>query len=76
MQDSIGSSPKARDVLDELADKAGWEYHEMLVVACAFIDDLRSPWAFKEFAEKQCQPDAPEEDEITLVDLSPPKEEP
>lgn len=62
-----------REVLDELADKTGWDLDSMLVVACAYIDAQRSPLAFREFAEKQCQMETQEEDEITLIDLAPPK---
>lgn len=64
----------AREVLDELADKAGWTYEEMLVVACAYIDVQRSPLAFQEFAEKQYKAatQTPDEDD-TLVDIAPPK---
>lgn len=69
-------NPSIRDILDELADKAGWTLEEMLVVACAFIDAQRSPWAFREFAEKQCKAATQEEEEITLVDIAPPKEQP
>ncbi len=62
-----------REVLDELADRVGWTYEEMLVVVCAYIDAQRSPYAFQEFAEKQCKAATQEEDEITLVDIAPPK---
>lgn len=65
-----------RAVLDELADKTSWTYEEMLVVACAYIDAQRSPLAFREFAESQCQAVIQEEDDITLTDIAPPKEVP
>ena len=67
----------AREVLDELADKRGWTYEEMLVVACSYIDAMRSPIAFQEFVaglDREGESRADEED--TLVDLSPPKVQP
>lgn len=63
----------ARDVLDELADKRGWGYEEMLSVACRFIDALRSPIAFQEFVWKLDQEEQETDEEDTLVDLSPPQ---
>lgn len=53
----------AEAILNEYADRAGWDESSMLFICLEYIDNQQSNDAFEDFVRRQCEEEESESDE-------------